>query len=464
MLKYTELFECLRSDIEAGRLKSGERLPSIRSLVQARPYSKNTVLKALGELEAGGYIEPKARQGYFVCFNLKTGKEKLVEPGQLEAAEVSLPSIFHTIMAKGAAFDLTPGAEDKLIPSQLIELNRALGRAQKRAVGDKAMYYDAPAGDLILKQQLRARYKLRDLHLDENDICITSGCQNALFLALSVSCRPGDTVAVESPCFYGVLQLLEQLRLHIVEIPSSPKTGMELSQLALALQKFRIEACVVTPNFSTPTGALMPDDNKRTLIKLANEHSLTLIEDDIYGELSFGQEVKSLAGFDTQDRVILCSSFSKTLSRDLRVGWVISRRWHEALVRLKLSTQLASSKSSQQAIADFIRGGYYRRHLLQFKRSLIVQRNQLLAALEEYWPNSLAYHIPQGGLALWLELPEQVDTNELYVKFLQQGIILTPGSLFSSQDRFRHCLRVSFNQPVVGERLAALKKLGQFFQ
>ena len=458
--KFTWLYGSLRQDIDAGIWLPGERLPSIRSLVVSKQVSKNTVLRALAELESSGYLYAKPRQGFFVTERKTQPATASFRQTKLQASEVSLPAVFHTIMAKGAAFDLTPEAEDKLIPTHLVELNRALGRAQKQAQSEVAFYYDAPGGDTLLKQQLRARYQHRNLAIADSDICITGGCQNALFLALSVCCEPGDTVAVESPCFYGVLQLLEQLRLQIVEIPSSAKTGMAVEQLKRALAAFPIKACVITPNFATPSGAQMQEDDKRALVALANEYEFTIVEDDIYGDLGFDQETVPLASYDTQDRVILCGSVSKSLSRDLRVGWVISRRWQSELLRLKLASQLAGSRVTQRALANFIRNGDYRRHLLRFKRSLQMQRNQLLSAMKSYWPKQAQYQVPHGGLALWVVLPQECDTNDLYQAMLPQGIILTPGSLFSSQGAFHHCLRLSFNQPYVGRRLTAIKTLG----
>lgn len=182
---------------------------------------------------------------------------------------------------------------------------------------------------------------------------ITSGCQHALFLALKACCKAGDLVAVESPCFYGTLQLLEFLQLRVLEIPSTPAKGMQLDLLENALERWSIQACIITPAFATPTGALMPKAQQQRLLELAEQQDFAIIEDDIYRELSFYQRLTPLKAIDTNGRVILCGSLSKTLSRDLRLGWIEAGRWHTQVLQMKLVTQLASSRFMQQGVTEF---------------------------------------------------------------------------------------------------------------
>ena len=460
MTKFLQLASTIIDSILSGQIKSGEKLPSVRQLVTQTGYAKNTVIRALNELEGSGYIEPKSRQGFFVSLTYAKHHSPKACNTLLEPNKVNLPELFHHTMLNGAAFDIAPKSADIEDIGQIPELIRCVTRAQKQYAKNNALYYDIPDGDISLKNQIIDRYQERGLQLDVDHLCITNGCQNALFLALSVCCKPGDTVVVESPGFYGVLQLLEQLRLKIVEVPSSSDTGLDLTALSKLLQQYEISACVVTPNFATPTGASMNEENKKKLVNLANEHQFTLVEDDIYGELGFQGKTIPLSNYDTEDRVVLCGSFSKSLSRDLRLGWLYSRRWASNVTRMKLATQLAGSKAIQKGVAEFIKSGYYRRHLQSLNINLIKNRNQLVATLLQYWPSDIKYSFPQGGLCLWVELNRHIDGDVLYSMMAKKGIIVTPGSLFSYSPAYKHCIRLSFSHPMIGQRLNSLKTLG----
>ncbi|CAM5225275.1 GntR family transcriptional regulator [Alishewanella longhuensis] len=154
--------------------------------------------------------------------------------------------------------------------------------------------------------------------------------------------------------------------------------------------------------------------------------------------------------------ILVCGYSSREFGR------IAAGRWQQQVARLKLVSQLAGSQSVQQALALFLAQGHYKRHLQHYRIQLQHQREQLLQALQHYWPE-VNYTVPQGGLALWLGLPEAVICTAAYRQCLQQGIVLTPGALFSSSGQFQHCWRLSFANPLLGSRLAALQTLAQLF-
>lgn len=287
---------------------------------------------------------------------------------------------------------------------------------------------------------------------------ITSGCQHALFLALMACCQRGDIVAVESPGFYGVLQLLEQLGLQVIEIPTSTASGLDMDALEEALGRWNIQTCVVSPAFATPGGALMSEAPRRRLMALAEEYDLAIIEDDIYAESGFSRVPDTLKALDDSNRVIHCSSFSKVLSRDLRLGWISGARWHQRILNLKMVTQLASSRYLQQGVAAYMEEGELSAHLRRQRKLMSEQRDRLLASLLA-WPVSVRVTAPQGGLAVWLELPATVDTLAAYPKALDAGVVITPGPLFSASGKYGNCLRVSFSHPWDERRIRALNQL-----
>lgn len=458
--RYAELSRLLREEIKRGRWQPSERLPSVRQLCVLHDVSKATVLHALHQLEAENLIVARPKSGYFVQRpETEHPQPKRIETPSMPCA-VTVPAIFRDIMTRSAAFDIYPAAGPGETENHLLTLNRCLGKALRSQPDKKATYYNEPAGDLRLREALSQHYRHRGIESRAMDYCITSGCQHALFLALMATCSPGDTVAVESPAFYGVLQIMEQLKLKIIEISSDPETGLQVDELEQKIAQWPIKACVVTPNFSTPTGSMMSEEAKKQLVKLACRHDFCVIEDDIYGDLAFASVLATpLKHFDIDDRIILCGSFSKSLSRDLRLGWVMGGKWHNAITQLKLITQLASSQSVQQGVAAFMEEGHYRRYLHHYVQRLKRQRDDLITLLQSGWKEHIRFTQASGGLSMWVEMDESVDTQKAYNDILSYGIILTPGPLFSASGLYKNYLRLSFAQPVTERRETAFHTL-----
>ncbi|SIS68859.1 PLP-dependent aminotransferase family protein [Neptunomonas antarctica] len=481
--RYQQLESWLLEGITGQRWRVGERLPSVRDMCREQQVSKATVLHAYQRLEARGLLEARPKSGYFVLPDVANrGAPHIVSHAIVAPAPVTVSDVVMDVMDRGAAFDILPelrglelqAGRDTLYSRSVDQnrkmtspanhagitaLNRSIGRAL-RSQSDRAhQYYDEPAGDAGLREQLAQRYRRHGCESSADDFCITAGCQQSLFLALMACCQRGDIVAVESPGFYGVLQLLEQLGLQVVEIPASAVTGMDTEALERALQQWSIRACVVTPAFATPTGATLPSASRQTLLALADQYDLALIEDDIYGDLGFFGRPDPLKAQDKSDRVILCSSFSKSLSRDVRIGWIEAGRWHHQVKRLKLVTSLASSRFVQQGLASFIKDGGYDTHLRRQREQLRQQRNELVEFLDKHWPKEICFSVPEGGLALWLQLPQGINTLSAYGAALNKGVVITPGALFSSTDHYRNCLRLSFLHPLTASRQEALKIL-----
>ncbi|RTE67733.1 PLP-dependent aminotransferase family protein [Amphritea opalescens] len=456
---YQQLENWLFEGIQAQRWRTGERLPSIRELCKQHGLSKATVQHALQRLEAQGLLEARPKAGYFVALRSPVAeplsRSRIDPPRPATVSELLLD-----IMRRSAAFDLLPDLHGGELPASIVTLNRSVARALRRQRGEDYQYYDEPEGNLALRQQLALHVARRGWPVDTDQLCITSGCQHALFLALMASCQAGDVVAVESPGFYGALQLLEQLKLQVVEVPASITGGMDMDAFEEVLERWPVKACIVSPAFSTPTGSVMPEIARHRLLALAESYDLAIIEDDIYADTAFGMAPDPLKALDSQNRVILCSSFSKSLSRDLRLGWIAGARWHAQIIRLKLVTQLASSRYLQQGVAEFMADGSFTTHLRRQRQELREQRDQLIAQLQA-WPGDIRVSLPQGGLAVWVELADHIDTLQRYPQALEQGVVITPGPLFSVSEQFNHCLRISFAHPWDERRRKALKQLGE---
>lgn len=459
---YQQLYQALSDEIQRGQRSVGERMPSVRQLCELRSVSRSTVLNTYARLEADGLIEARPRSGYFVRGVAPTGAAALQSPrlSQPEATPVPVTAsqVMVDIMDQGAAFDVVSTHEKA---SGNDHLRRCMARAQRQQSAEEQLYYDEPAGLLALREQLAARLAQGGGSVDPNALVITQGCQNALMLALMATTTKGDVVAIESPGFYGVIQLLELLGLKALELPSSAEQGLSPDALALALQHWDIKAVVISPCYSTPMGSCMPESHKERILGMTQHRGIPIIEDDIYGELGFGLErPRTLHSYDRHGSVLLCSSFSKNLSRDLRIGWIAPGRYYERVKQLKLITSLATGSSIQKGISYFIQEGGFDRHLRIRRQQLQQQCQQLLGLIPELLPQAISCSQPQGGLSLWVEFPEPVDTLELYHVAREQQIIITPGRLFTAQERYHNALRLSFSAPWTSPRIDALSRLG----
>lgn len=461
--KYQQLQQQLQQHIDQGFWQVGDKLPSIRQLCQQFSCSVVTVQHALQHLEAHGLLKALDRSGYYVQAAVRHAEPHAahaLQAAPIKPTDVTLPALFYDLMQRSAAFDFYPSGPIVALP-QLALLQRLQSRMQRQHGYRAALCYDEPQGALALRQQVAVHYQALGVALSAEQWCITAGCQQALCLALQATCSPGDVVAVEQPGFYGVLQLLEHLQLRALAIPMTAE-GLDVEALSQALRHCRIAACVVTPAYATPTGACMSLAHKRQLLALAQSHDFAVIEDDIYGDLGFTTRPQPLKTLDQADRVVLCGSFSKALSRDVRVGWIAAGRYHAKVQKLKLVTQLAGSQCTELALAQFMAEGHYRRHLQQFRQRLAHQHQQLQQQLQRCFRGiDFSVSHATGGLAVWLQLPEGCDTLLLYQQLLDRKLVLTPGVLFSHHPSAVRCVRLSFTNPVVGSRADALSVLAE---
>lgn len=459
---YEEIIEAIRSQILAGTLKAGERLPSLRQLSRNRGVSLSTVTQAYYELEAQGLIQVRPQSGYYV--RALTGfaapqmsSQRLLSP---EPALVGRDAFISEVVAALRQPDLIPLGSTTLDASYLP--TQALKRLIQHYSADPAVYTYAPTAGLeALQRQIAQRSLDSARPLRASEVVITSGCIEALNLALRVLTQPGDVIAVESPTFYGILQSIESLGLQVLEIPSDPQTGLRIEALRAALQQHPIRCLVTVPSFQNPLGCCMPLAHKQALLQLASDCDFEIIEDDIYGEFYFADPPPTLYSLDQEQRVILCSSFSKTVAPGFRVGWALPGRYQERFLQLKRMTSLSTSSLPQLVLAAYLASGAYERYLRRLRRDLAQTLQLSLQTIAAHFPAGTRISAPDGGFILWLALPEGSDAMQLYQQALQAGIGIAPGALFSTSSAYDHCLRLSLGLPWGARLEGALQKLGE---
>ena len=473
--RYEQVCADLRTRIGAGEWQPGDRLPSLRELAAGLGISLSTAKRALQQLEDEGWLQVRPQSGSYVRERAQAA------PGGTVAAPAATPSAPITLAELEALREngsrmarLMRLAEQPVqVPLQLAELAPALLPTDKLArVLTRQLKRDPqllstlapPQGWQPLREVVAERLRALDIDAPTDAVLITQGATEAISLALRAVTRPGDQVLIESPVYFGLHQTIAMLGLRPVEVPCAPRTGLAPEAVEFALQQFPDLRCiVVTPNFQNPTGALMPDEAKRRLLALAARHGATLIEDDIFGDLHHaGARPRPLKAWDHEDRVIYCTSASKSLSPAFRLGWVVSARHAERLHELKLTSAMHSPSLPQSVLAEFIGQGGLDEQLRRLCRELAAQMERYLHAIDRYFPRQCEVTRPAGGLLLWLALPPAVDAIELLKRSIAHSISFSPGTVFSSGGRFEHHLRLSVGQPwsdTVEQAMAALGRL-----
>jgi DNA-binding transcriptional MocR family regulator len=449
--------------IEGGTLRVGERLPSVRRLAAQMGYAVGTVLHAYRRLEAGGRIEARPQSGYYV----RSARPQLPEvprsaPGQ-KAATPSLGRLMVRMSELLSAADVVPlghavPSAECLPTQQLNRYSAAIARRSRRGFNS----YDVPPGCPELRQQVARHYVDAGCALSPEEIVTTCGCQEALGLCLRAAAPAGSVVAVSAPSYYGQLQTIELLGMKALEIPTDPRQGINLDALEGVLGRRKIGAVLLTTNCHNPLGFIMSAAEKQRLVRMLAKHDVPLIEDDIYGDLAFESPRPTVCkAYDREGRVLLCSSFSKTLAPGARVGWCAPGRYFEEIKRLKFCNTIATATLPQLAIAEYLAIGGYEHHLRKLRKRYADQVAQMAYALEEYFPAGTRATRPAGGHVLWVELPRGVDSVRLFEEAAALKISVAPGLLFSTTDAYRHCVRLNCSCTWDGRVERAVETIGR---
>ncbi|ACE84358.1 GntR family transcriptional regulator MpaR [Cellvibrio japonicus] len=450
MKRYEQFAAEIAELIRSGVLAPNEKVPSVRTASRTYQLSPSTVFQAYYLLESRGLIQARPRSGYFVCAQ---ANRALAEPGMsartAESTPVDVSELVFSVLGSIKDPDTVPLGSAFPSPDlfPLARLARSMGKSLQQLPA-KTILADITTGNAQLRRQIALRYRVNGVMHSPDELVITNGALEALNLCMQVVTKPGDLVAIETPTFYAALQILERLQLTAVEIPVHPRDGIHVQALEDSLQRLPIKACWLMSSFHNPLGASISDEKKQQLYELLYRYQVPLIEDDVYAELYFGKTPpKPVKHFDRAGLVMHCSSFSKQLAPGYRIGWVSAGRYAEQIHRLKLMTTISPSVPAQCALADYLQQGGYDRHLRKLRETLEYQQQIMLAAIARYFPANTRVTRPHGGYFLWVELPEQVDSLQLFSMALAQGISIAPGPIFSATRRYRHCIRLNYGYP-----------------
>lgn len=463
MTRYQHLANLLAERIEQGLYRQGEKLPSVRALSQEHGVSISTVQQAYQTLENQQLITPQPRSGYFIApRKAQPPVPAMTRPTQRPVDITQWDQVLDLMSARGdksiTAFG--GGSPDVTQPS-LKPLWREMTRAVQHSTTD-IFSYDTLSGRRELREQIARLMLDAETVVTSEDIVITNGCHAALSIALLAVCEPGDIVAVESPCYYGTMQLLRGFGIKTIEIPTDPQTGISIEALELALEQWPVKGVILVPNCNNPLGFIMPDARKRQILALAQRYDIAIFEDDIYGELANDYpRPRTIQSWDIDGRVLLCSSFTKTVAPGLRVGWIVPGRYYDRVLHMKYATSATNVPVTQLAVAAFIREGHYHRHLRRMRQIYHNNMETYTCWIRQYFPCDICVTRPQGGYMLWVELPEIVDMVCVAKQLCELKIQVAPGSLFSASGKYRNCLRINCALPTTETHHEVMKKLGE---
>ncbi|WP_432738166.1 PLP-dependent aminotransferase family protein [Maridesulfovibrio sp. FT414] len=462
--RYKKVEQELSKHIEAGDLVPGDKLPSLRQMSETLSVSISTVSHAYEELEKRGLIESRPRSGYYVRSEFRAIPTPEINiPRKIEPHSVTKSKLIQTALQTVGNKDLLPLGV--VCPSNELLPTRQLAKIMNSVIREHPLEtagYEMIPGNLDLRRQIAFRSVDCGSNVTADGLVITTGAMEALYISLRTLTRPGDLVLIQSPSYYCFLQLVENLGLRAIEIPSCPKRGINPDRVAEITRTFDIKACIFAPNFNNPDGSITSDDRKREIVEILAARKIPLVEDDVYGEIYFGEHrPRTLKSFDRDGGVLLCSSFSKTIAPGYRVGWLAPGRYLEKALEIKATTNVSCVAPTQMAIARYLRETLYDRHLKKLRVAMKEQMCKMRTEIGLSFPEGTKVTNPKGGSVLWVELPEGTDGVALFFKARAEGIGIVPGIVFSPQDVFSNYIRLSSGAPWSDEIQAGVRRLGE---
>ncbi|MEW6990448.1 PLP-dependent aminotransferase family protein [Colwelliaceae bacterium 6441] len=462
---YQQVIDFVERQEKSGALRPGDKLPSLRKLGRQFGISVPTVKQAYVELERQGCISARPQSGYY----LKAKQARTLLPMKAKWAcciptEVSCRSLIERVydavhvpdtVALGISNPINAHPPDKALAR--------LMRSVLSRVSEKAVSYGPVNGDAKLRLTLALRYQEQGVDVNHQDMVITNGAQEALSIALQCVAKRGDIIAVESPCYFGLIELIESLGMKALEVYTCTDDGVCISELENVLTQHNVTACLFSTAINNPLGSMMTNEQRQKLVKLLESHDIPLIEDEVYSDLYFTENRPIPAQlYSEKGLVMTCSSFSKTAAPGYRVGWLIPGKFEESAKRIKRAQSCSTSMLQQWTLTDYLLSGEYDRHLQVLRKTLRYNCERMRALIAQHFPNEVCISMPQGGSVLWIRCRSHVDTSQIFTDAIAEKVSFAPGEIFSPSGKYKNYMRLSFGvkwNENVDKAVATLGKL-----
>lgn len=437
---YKQLYEHIRGEILAGRLARGSKLPATRELSIQLDLNRTTVAAAYELLEKEGLIRGLVGRGSFVAATGAGAGDEYWAPRLVQEppAETALPR-----MAEDCVNFTSARPSGDLFP--LDEFRTSCADVLGPEDAARILELGSPQGYGPLRERLLELARRRGEAHDDDEVMVTNGCQQALDLLQRALTVPGDAVAVEDPIYPGLKNLFSQAGVRVCGVKVTPD-GMEVDALEALLKRERIRLIAVTPNFQNPTGATMGVEARKRLLQVARDAGVPVMENDVYGSLRYeGEAVASLKSMDEWGIVVRLNSFSKVAFPGLRVGWVTaSRGLIAALAAKKQITDLHSDQLSQAVLLRFLESGRLDAHVKRMVEAGRARLARVVQSCQAWLPAGTKWTQPQGGMNVWVSLPEPLDASALMEKAFAAGVAYLPAKYFAVGLAEPGGLRLSF--------------------
>jgi 2-aminoadipate transaminase len=331
-------------------------------------------------------------------------------------------------------------------------------------VGPPSLQYSLTTGTPPLRHYLAERVSKQGFQVDDNNIQVTAGSQQGLDLVGRLFLEPGSVVITEIPTYLGAIQAFNFYGAKYVSVPMDDD-GVLIDELEEAVKKSKPRIIYIVPNFQNPSGITLSKERRRRLVEVAKRYKVPIVEDNPYGELRYaGEDVPSIQSIGG-DHVIQLQTFSKIISPGLRIGWMSASKEIMALIeRVKQATDLHTNTFCQYVIAEYAKDGSLDRHIEELKVAYSERRQVMLDAMEENFPEEVNWTRPEGGLFLWVTLPEGMNSARLLDKAVEKKVAYVPGSPFYAQTKGENTMRLNFSNASPEMIVEGIRRLGLVFK
>lgn len=461
--KFEIFTDVIERNIREGIFRPGQKLPSVRALKQQYQTSISTIQSGYEYLIIRGLVESVPKSGYYVA----AGPAITVPQAGARRQPVVRDPIFRRHLALTTSLRAGPSVSEFNVaaPGDLLIPQKLLLRTMQQTIREQGaglLRYYPPNGSAELRNHIIRHAAVHKTAINPDELLVTDGALQALYIALASVCNAGDVVAVESPCVFSMLEVIRVLNLKVVEVPVNPYAGFDIDFLRKACRHNRVKAVVLTPNFHNPTGTVLNDEQKRALVAVAQEFGVAIIENDIYGDLHFhGTRPSTIRSFDNSGTVMTYASYSKTLAAGIRLGWLAAGKYMQRAEQIRFALGNTVSPLYQETVNRLLSDHSYDRHVRAFRMQLARNAHQAIQLISENFPEKTHVFTPAGGYNAWVQMPDGTEMNQFYSQCEQIGIRFTPGYTFSFSGTFDKYFRLVYADKFSPDRIAAVKLAGQ---
>lgn len=427
--KYELIVQKIKQNIKNREWKEDGKIPSIEKLSILFDVSKNTVLKAIEVLEEDDYIYVIKNRGAFI--KRKIYHKKIYYPDEIESLNKKV-----LIILSNSLNDKSFGSavlNECIIPTN--SLNKIL-RKISNSLKSELFTLIHPPGLFQLREQIAKLMESRGVFVQPTEVVITTGDNSAITLCMKQLLRPGKRIGVIEPSYFGYFQSIRDLNVEPVLLPTKADESLDVCGTRVLIETGSVAAIIVNPTLQNPTGHTLSNLERKELFSTCAAHDCAILEDDVFFDLYTGPEqIRAIKHFDTNGLVTYISSFSKTISPGLRVGWCIPGLAYSSLVDDLNSRNISVNSLGQQVAAEMLKSGVYHKHISKIASIFVQQQTLIRNLIEEQFPAGTKISSPQGGFIYWIQLPDGSNPTQILERFALQNLSITPSDVFGVSPR-----------------------------